>query len=591
MASPDDGWCGIQRCAIFGFVAPVCNIEEAVKMRRQIFAVAAGLALLSACGMADERAPAVSVEMAAPALESVDAGRLLGHIEVLASDEFEGRLPGTVGEERTVSYLLEQLQGLGLEPGNPDGTFTQDVTLVGIRSATTGSIAVGDRTLPLRFPDNFVGVSYREGERVTVDGSEMVFVGYGVEAPEYDWDDYKGQDMTGKTLVMLVSDPPVPHPDDPERLDPDMFNGEAMTLYGRWTYKYEVGAAKGADAVLIVHETGPAGYPWDVVTGSWGGENMTIASDGASEPLKVEAWITDDFARELFAAAGHDFDELKEQARTPAFEPVPLGATADVGVDLERRSVESQNVIAKVRGAHAERADEYIIYVAHWDHLGRDGDLIYNGAVDNATGTSALVEMARAYTRLPEPPDRSILFLAVTAEEQGLLGARHYAENPLYPLERTLAVINMDAFLPLGRTEDVIVIGRGSSTLEDVLERHAAAQDRVVEPDAEPEKGFFYRSDHFEFAKQGVPALYIDTGTRVRDRPEGWGLEQREAFTVNDYHKPTDVVRPDWDLSGLVEDVQLLFLVGYDVSQTPEYPNWLEGNEFRARRDAMTEGR
>jgi Zn-dependent M28 family amino/carboxypeptidase len=559
-------------------------------MQRGILCAAVTLALLSGCAVADQH-PAVSLDTARPALQSIDEGRLLAHIEVLASDEFEGRLPGTVGEEKTVSYLLEQFRSLGLEPGNPDGTYTQDVTLVGIRSTTEGSIAVGQRSLPLRFPENFVGVSYRDGDRVEVRGSDVVFVGYGVDAPEYGWDDYKGQDMTGKTLVMLVSDPPVAHPDDPTALDPDMFNAEAMTLYGRWTYKYEVGAARGADAVLIVHETGPAGYPWEVVTGSWGGENMSIQSDGGDAPLKVEAWITDDFARQLFSAAGHDFDRLKESARTADFEPVALGASADFTVDMQRRTVESQNVVARLAGAHPERRDEYVIYVAHWDHLGRDGELIYSGAVDNATGTAALIEMARAYTLLPTPPDRSILFLAVTAEEQGLLGARHYAANPLYPLERTLAVINMDAFYPWGRTEDVIVIGRGSSTLEDVLERHATAQGRVVEPDAEPEKGFFYRSDHFEFAKQGVPALYVGTGTRFLDRPEGWGVQQREAFTRDHYHKPTDEVQPDWDLSGLVEDVQLLFMVGYDVAQGREWPAWREGSEFRARREAMLTNR
>jgi Zn-dependent M28 family amino/carboxypeptidase len=557
---------------------------EVETMVGRVIAALFGLALVAGCAIADERAP-VSMETAGPALESVQADRLLGHIEVLASDEFEGRLPGTAGEEKTVSYLVDQFRALGLEPGNADGTYTQGVTLVGVRSRTTGSVEVDGRTFPLRFPDNFVGVSYREGDRVEVTDSELVFVGYGVEAPEYDWDDYKGQDMTGRTLVMLVSDPPVADPENPEALDATMFNGEAMTLYGRWTYKYEVGAAKGADAVLIIHETGPAGYPWDVVTGSWGGENMSIQSDGGDTPLKVEAWITDTFARELFAAAGQDFDVLKDAARRPDFEPVSLGATATMAADLEHRSVESRNVVAMLPGAG--RSDEYVIYVAHWDHLGRDGEQIYNGAVDNATGTAALIEMARAFTYLPEAPDRSIVFLAVTAEEQGLLGARHYAENPLYPLARTLAVINMDAFLPLGRTEDVIVIGRGSSSLEDVLERHAAAQGRVVEPDAEPEKGFFYRSDHFEFAKQGVPALYIDTGTRFRDRPEGWGDAMREEFTREHYHKPTDDVKPYWDLSGMVEDVQLLFLVGYDVAQTPEYPNWREGNEFRARRDAM----
>jgi Zn-dependent M28 family amino/carboxypeptidase len=560
-------------------------------MRRQLVAVAAGLVLLSACAETSERTRTVSPETASAALESVDAARLMSHIEVLASDEFEGRAPGTPGGERTVAYLVDQFRTLGIEPGNPNGSYTQAVTLVGVRSATTASITGGGRTMPLRFPENFVGVSYRDGDRVAVGDSELVFVGYGVDAPEYDWDDYKGQDMTGKTLVMLVNDPPVADPNDPDALDQTMFNGEAMTYYGRWTYKYEVGAEKGADAVIIVHETGPAGYPWEVVTGSWGGENMSIQSDGSGQPLAVEAWITDDFARDLFAAAGQDFDALKDQARTADFEPVSLGATADFTVEMERRTVDSHNVVAKVSGSHPERRDEYVIYVAHWDHLGRDGDLIYNGAVDNATGTSMLIEMARAYTQLETPPDRSILFIAVTAEEQGLLGARHYAENPLYPLDRTLAVINMDAFYPWGRTEDVIVVGRGNSSLEDVLERHAASQDRVLEADAEPEKGFFYRSDHFEFAKQGVPALYIGTGVRFRDRPEGWGLEQRAAFTRDDYHKPTDEIRPDWDLSGMVEDVQLLFLVGYDVAQTSEYPTWRDGNEFQARREAMLAGR
>jgi Zn-dependent M28 family amino/carboxypeptidase len=574
----------------FRLILTMSEPMEVPVMLRRMFAAGLGLAVLGACAMAEDRA-AVAGDLVGPALESVEAERLLAHIEVLASDEFEGRLPGTVGEEQTVSYLVEQFQALGLEPGNPDGAYTQDVMLVGARSRTTASIRLNERTFPLRFPDNFVGISYRRDGRVEVAGSEVVFVGYGVEAPEYGWDDYKGQDVSGKTLVMLVSDPPVPDPADPDRLDPDMFGGEAMTLYGRWTYKYEIGAAKGADAVLIVHETGPAGYPWEVVTGGWGGENMSIASDGGAEPLKVEAWITDTFARELVAAAGHDFDELKERARSARFQPVPLGATADFVVDLERRTMASRNVVAKLRGSHPERRDECVIYVAHWDHLGRDGDLIYNGAVDNATGTAMLLEMARAYTMLPTAPDRSILFLAVTAEEQGLLGARHYAQNPLYPLERTLAVINMDAFYPWGRTEDVTVIGLGSSTLDDVLERHAAWQGRILEPDAEPEKGFFYRSDHFEFAKEGVPALYIGTGVRFRDRPEGWGLAMREAFTRDDYHKPTDEVKPDWDLSGLVEDTQLLFLVGYDVAQTPEYPNWREGNEFRARRDAMLAGR
>ncbi len=326
-----------------------------------------------------------------------------------------------------------------------------------------------------------------------------------------------------------------------------------------------------------------------MVRTGWSGENFDIASEGGSQPLKVEAWISRDVAEQLFSAAGHDFEELKARARTPGFEPVPLDGTADFTVALERRTVQSQNVVAKVAGAVSP--DEHIVYTAHWDHLGRDttlqGDQIYNGALDNATGTGGLLEIAEAFMALPTPPDRSILFLAVTAEEQGLLGARHYAENPLYPLDRTLANINVDGVNQWGRTEDVVVVGYGASTLDDVLAERARSQGRALTPDPEPEKGFYYRSDHFEFAKQGVPALYIDTGTRYRDRPEGWGQQKRDEYTENDYHKPSDEIKEDWDLSGAVEDLQLLFMVGYDVAQAADWPEWSEGNEFRARRQEM----
>jgi len=537
----------------------------------------------------------VSAETAAPALESITSDDLLTHVRRLSSDAFEGRAPGTAGEDSTVAYLVDRFGAVGLAPGNPDGSYTQDVTLLGIRNQARGAIEVGGRTLDLRFPDNFVAVSYRDADRVRVEDSPVVFVGYGVEAPEYGWDDYAGQDMTGKTLVMLVNDPPVEDPSDPGALDAEVFNGRAMTYYGRWTYKYEVGAAKGADAVIVVHETGPAGYPWEVVTGSWGPEQFSVQSEGAGQPVQVEAWITEEMARSLFRAAGQDFDELKARARSSDFEPVELGATADLVVDMERRTVRSKNVVAKLEGGDPEGRDEYVIYTAHWDHLGRDttlqGDQIFNGALDNATGTAALLELAEAFTHLPSRPDRSILFLAVTAEEKGLLGARYYAQNPLYPLERTLADINMDGMNQWGRTEDVVVVGSGSSSLEDVLRRHATAQDRRLVPDPEPEKGFFYRSDHFEFAKQGVPALYTDNGTSFIGKPEGYGQEKRDEYTANDYHKPSDEVKPDWDLSGAVEDLRLLFLVGYEVAQTPGYPTWNEGNEFRAKREQMLGGR
>jgi Zn-dependent M28 family amino/carboxypeptidase len=523
------------------------------------------------------------------AAETIDEQELLAHVRRLASDGFGGRGPGTPGEDSTVAYLVDQFQSLGLEPGNPDGGWTQNVTLVGIRSDAAGSLDVEGAAFELRDADDFVAVSYRDGERVEVDGSDLVFVGYGVDAPEYGWNDYQGLDATGKTLVMLVNDPPVRLPGDTLALDPDMFNGEAMTYYGRWTYKYAVGAEKGADAVIIVHETGPAGYPWEVVATSWGGENFSIASEGSDQPLKVEAWITRDLAERVFEAAGQDFEELKQRARTPGFEPVPLNGTANFTIDMERRTVESRNVVAKLEGGVSP--DEYIVYTAHWDHLGRDttleGDQIYNGALDNASGTGGLLEIAEAFTRLDPAPDRSIIFLAVTAEEQGLLGTRHYAENPLYPLETTLANINIDGVNQWGPTEDVVVVGYGASSLDSVLASRARDQGRALTPDPESEKGYYYRSDHFEFAKKGVPALYIDTGTRYRDRPEGYGQDKRDEFTEQDYHQPSDEIKGDWDLSGAVEDLQLLFLVGYDVARGPGWPEWSEGNEFRAIRQEM----
>ncbi|MFO7895230.1 MAG: M28 family metallopeptidase [Longimicrobiales bacterium] len=559
---------------------------------RRLFSTAALFSLLFLAGCGNGGEMAIDMAVAEPAAEAIDTEDMMRHVGRLAADAFGGRAPASAGEDSTIAYLTEQFQALGLEPGNPDGSWTQPVTLVGIRSQGTGAIDVNGQPVRLSDPDEFIGWSYRDAPSVDVNESELIFVGYGVDAPEYGWDDYAGRDMTGKTLVMLVNDPPVRLEGDPDALDPAMFNGEAMTYYGRWTYKYDVGAAKGADAVIIVHETEPAGYPWSVVTGSWGGENFDIVSEGGAEPLKVEAWITREKAEELFAAAGYDFEEMKAAARTQDFEPVSLGATADFEVEMTRRAVDSRNVAAKVVGS--ERPDEYVVYTAHWDHLGTDpsieGDSIYNGAMDNATGTAGLLELAEAFMALPTPPSRSILFLAVTAEEQGLLGAKYYAENPLYPLDRTLANINIDGLNTWGPTEDVVVIGYGSSSLEETLHTYARTQDRTLTPDPESEKGFYYRSDHFEFAKQGVPALYIDTGTRFEGRSAEWGEQKREEFTENDYHKPSDEIKEDWDLSGAVEDLRLTFLVGYDVAETGTWPTWNEGSEFRAAREAMLDG-
>lgn len=546
-------------------------------------------------GATSSNAPAPAAAYPAevrPAIESLSGGDLLTHIKVLASDEYEGRAPGTAGEEKTVNYLTEQFKRLGLKPGNPDGTYVQKVPLAGFTSQPTASFQAGGKKMDLVSLQDYVAVSRRFVPEVKVADSEMVFVGYGVVAPEYGWDDYKGVDVKGKTIVMLINDPAVPDPNDASKLDEKMFKGKAMTYYGRWTYKYEIASEKGAAAAIIIHETGPAGYPWEVVSGSWGRENFDIkAADRNMGRVGVESWIQLEKAKELFAASGKNFDELKKAALSKDFKPVPLGAKASFTIRNTLREVDSRNVIAKLEGADPQLKNEYVIYTAHWDHLGKDekleGDQIYNGALDNASGTAGLIELAEAFTRLPSPPKRSILFLAVTAEEKGLLGAKYYANNPLYPLAKTLANINMDGINQWGRTRDIVVVGLGNSTLDELLADAAKLQNRMIKPDAEPEKGFFYRSDHFEFAKQGVPALYTDTGEEYIGKAEGYSKQKREEYTAKDYHKPSDEVKTDWDLAGAVEDLQLLFMVGYDVSQGDKWPEWKAGTEFKAKREAM----
>ncbi len=525
------------------------------------------------------------------AIESIKSDELLSHIKTLASDEFEGRAPGTKGEERTVNYLTEQFKKIGLKPGNPDGTYIQKVPLAGFTPQPTMSFQVGRKQMAFDHATDYIARSLRYVPDVKVENSEVVFVGYGVVAPEYGWDDYKGVDVKGKTVVFLINDPAIPDPADPTKLDDKLFKGKAMTYYGRWTYKFEIASEKGAAAAIIVHETGPAGYPFAALA-SWRQESFDIRTpDKNMSRVAVESWITDVKAKELFAAAGQNFDALKKAALGRDFKPMPLGVKANVTVKSALREVDSRNVVAKIEGSDPKLKDEYVVYTAHWDHMGRDeklkGDQIFNGALDNASGTAALLEIAEAYTKLPTPPKRTIVFLAVTAEEKGLLGAKYYAANPLYPLERTLANINKDGFNQWSRTRDIAVIGYGNSTLDDLLAEAAAAQGRVIKPDAEPEKGFFYRSDHFEFAKQGVPALDPDSGTDFIGKPEGYGMKKRDEYTTNDYHKVTDEVKPDWDLSGAAEDVQLLFQVGYRVAQGEQWPEWKLGTEFKAKREAQ----
>jgi Zn-dependent M28 family amino/carboxypeptidase len=548
---------------------------------------------LAGCATGEDTATfadsAGAAEPVAAAAGMIDAEQMLARINDLAADSMEGRAPGTPGEEMAVAYLTREFQALGLEPGNPDGTFIQNVDLIGYKSTPSATFTAGGKRIPVRFPQEYVASSRHDRAKTTVNTSEIVFVGYGVVAPEYGWDDYKDVDVSGKTILMLVNDPAVRSSGDTSQLDTAMFKGNAMTYYGRWTYKYEIASEKNAAAAIIVHETGPAGYPYAVVQGSFSREQFDVPSATAGSRVPVEGWLSNEKARQIVTAAGLDFDSLKAAAATKDFRPVTLNATAafDVGIDVRR--IQGKNVVAKLAGS--SRPDEYVVYTAHFDHLGRDttaaGDQIFNGALDNASGTAALLEIAQAFTSLDTAPSRSILFLAVTAEEKGLLGAKYYASNPLYPLDKTVANINMDGINQWGRTSDLTVIGLGNSTLDETLTRVLAADNRTVRPDAEPEKGFYYRSDHFEFAKQGVPALYVDAGTEFIGKPAGYGMQKRDEYTTTDYHAVSDEVKPDWDLSGAIDDTRALFRVGYVVAQTPAIPEWKAGTEFKARRDSM----
>ncbi len=526
----------------------------------------------------------------AASLSSITAADLLRHIKYLSSDELEGRGPGTKGEELTVDYLTNEFKQMGLQPGNPDGTYIQKVPLAGFRTTSIASFTTGAGALKLEQNKDYVAVSRRYIPETEVKNSEIVFVGYGVVAPEYGWDDYKGVDVRGKTVVMLINDPAVPDPRRPAQSDPKMFRGDAMTYYGRWTYKYEIASAKGAAACVIVHEEGPAGYPFEVVTGSWGRENFAIQrADKNMGRVGVESWINLETAKKLVKTGGYDFDMLKKMAARRDFTPVTLGARANFSVKNELRAIDSANVVAKLEGSDPQLKNEYVIYSAHWDHLGRDpnkaGDQIFNGAIDNASGIATLLELAEAFTKANPKPKRSVLFLAVTAEEKGLLGAQYYAENPLYPLSKTLADINMDGINQWGRTRDLAVVGYGNTTLEDTLRTAAATQKRIIAPEKDAAKGTFYRSDHFEFAKQGVPALYAHAGDEYIGKAPGYGRRKRDEYVARDYHKVTDEIKPDWDLSGGVQDTQLLFLVGYNVANTKVWPVWKPGTEFKAKRE------
>ena len=561
-------------------------------------AIGAGI-LLTACTKPAE-APAATTQSGAPAqqipvsqMPAITADGILQHIKVLSSDEYEGRAPGTPGEEKTVQYLEKAFKDYGLQPGNTDGTYIQKVPLVGLTPTATQqlTIAKGAQKKSYRWSDDYVAFTKHVADTAAISNSELVFVGYGVTAPEYQWDDFKGVDVKGKTIVVLVNDPQVPDAADPSRLDAKLFNGTAMTYYGRWTYKYEEAARRGAAGVFIVHETKPAGYPYSVVQGFLGERFDLVTPDKNMGRANIEGWFSLETTKEILKLAGQDFDALKKQATTRDFKPIPLGLTASVAIKNGMRTTESRNVLAKVEGSDPQLKNEYVVYTAHWDHLGVgtpvNGDKIYNGALDNASGVAALLEMAKGFTQMNPKPKRSILFVMVTAEEQGLLGSQYYAVTPVYPLAKTVANINIDGINQWGRTSDITVIGMGASDLDDYLRAAAAEQKRTLRPDPESEKGFYYRSDHFNFAKEGVPALYTDSGVEFIGKPEGYGKQKRDEYTDRDYHAPSDQIKPDWDLAGAIEDAHLLMAVGQRVANAATFPEWKPGNEFKAKRDQM----
>jgi Zn-dependent M28 family amino/carboxypeptidase len=530
----------------------------------------------------------VHSEDAFNAQKAITGQRLRQHIATLASDEFEGRFPGTIGEELTVDYLSKTFEGLGLLPGNPNGTWIQNATMTGVVSEYKAQFLTEEERWVMNAGVDIVGNSYQTQDKVDIKKAELVFCGYGINAPEYNWNDFEGVDVKGKVIVVLVSDPPVMKNGE---MDDSMFGGKAMTYYGRWSYKFEEGLRQGAAGVLVVHETQPAGYPFAVLQVGYDGEQLMIENPNVT-PLAFQGWIPLSSVEKLFQMSGMNYQESKAAAVRSDFKAVALKATFTSKMTNSVRRFDSNNIVAKYEGNDPELKDEYIIYTSHWDHLGKnkklEGDQIYNGANDNASGTGIIMNIAEAFSKLKNGSKRSILFLAVTAEEQGLLGATYYSINPLVPLEKTVAVMNIDAMgNTYGKTKDLIVVGKGNSELDVVLEYAAAQDGKYLIPDAEPEKGFYYRSDHFAFAKQGVPALYVDGGLDVVGKGKDYGHQKKDEYTSIDYHAVSDEIKDDWDFSGMVEDARILFRVGYSIGQHNEWPQWREGAEFKATREAM----
>ena len=520
---------------------------------------------------------------------SITASSLLTHIEILSSDEFEGRAPATQGEELSVNYLVDELNLMGVEGGMPDGSYVQEFPLLGQRvdgSASSMALRKNGQTVEsFSFGADFMAWPSNEEERVQVRNAELVYVGYGIQAPEFDWDDYKDVDVAGKVLVYKNSDP---------SYDPTIFDGDSRLYYGRWSYKFEKAEEMGALGAIIIHTIPTAGYGWSVVENSWGRERFTLprTDDPSGRPV-FNSWLTEDGSEKLFEHAGFDLHEMLEAAADRDFTPVPLGVTVNLDLSASYSDMSSRNVIGKIEGSDPDLKDEYVIFSAHYDHLGVadepvNGNSIFNGAWDNASGTAAVLEMANALKQIEGDLKRSVLFMFVGAEEMGLLGSRYWSQNPTVHPGKVSANINLDSMQIFGETRDVVVVGYGRNTLTDIIKTHAEREARIVVPDPQPQQGFFYRSDHFSYARVGIPALYPNAGQQFLDKPEDWNAVTDSIRAAN-YHAVSDEINEYWDMSGMEADSRLIFRVSYDVINANDMMEWYPGDEFEAVRTQMLE--
>jgi Zn-dependent M28 family amino/carboxypeptidase len=512
----------------------------------------------------------------------ISGDRIDGHVKALSSDEMEGRGPATRGENLAIEYIQEQFEQAGAQPAGDNGSYLQSVPLMGVETLPESHLAwqQGSRTIPMTYLEAYVGLNQRQQEDVEID-AEAVFMGHGIRAPEFNWDDYAGVDITGKIAVVFTNEPPSD--------DPAFFGGRALTYYGRWVFKYEEAVRQGALGVMIVHTTETAGYPWQVVRNSWGMQKPFVRLNAGEPELAVAGWVSSEVGEKIFAPAGKSVEEMLELANSKDFQPIPLGVRLKGRIHSKVTPFETHNVVAKIEGSDPEKKNEAILYTAHWDHLGVgfevDGDNIYNGAADNATGCGVLLELARAFAQLDSKPDRSVVFAAVGAEEGGLRGSEYYARQPVVPVGETALNLNYDGLLPLGRVQSVALLGYERTTVKQLVEETAKELGLAIEPDSHPEQGYYYRSDHFSLAKAGVPAFSLKMGMSLEGKPAELAESAYQDYVANRYHQPSDEYDASWDFAGLEQLARLGFEIGRRAANLPELPTWQPGDEFLPARE------